>query len=118
MTATRVFRDYLFYARWGLQRPNVYVNTMLVFALVGLWHAANSYWLLWGTLHGVGFCVYLAFRRFGMPIRRRFAWIPDKVRSGLAIATTYVFVCACWVAPSLLIRRGSALITLFWRWIS
>lgn len=118
ITATRVFRDYAFYVRWGRQRPNVYVNTMIVFVLVGLWHAANIYWLLWGTLHGVGFCVCLAFRRFGTPIRKRFAWIPENVRSGLAIATTYVFVCACWAAPSWLIRQGSSVTAMIWRWIS
>jgi D-alanyl-lipoteichoic acid acyltransferase DltB (MBOAT superfamily) len=118
MTATRLFRDCAFYVRWGLQRPNVYLNTMILFVLVGLWHAANAYWILWGTLHGLGFCVYLVFRRFGEPLRTRFAWIPEKVRSALAIATTYVFVCACWATPSWLIRQGSSLTAMMWRWIS
>lgn len=118
MTATRLFRDCAFYVRWGLQRPNVYLNTMIVFVLVGLWHGANLYWILWGTLHGMGFCTYLVFRRFRVPLRTRFAWIPEKARSGLAIATTYVFVCACWATPSWLIRQGLSLTATFWRWIS
>ena len=42
LTATTVFRDYFFYNRWGL-RGNVYVNTIVVFLAVGLWHGSNAY---------------------------------------------------------------------------
>lgn len=118
MTATRVFRDYAFYVRWGLSRPNVYLNTMVVFVLVGLWHGAFAYWLVWGALHGLGFCVFLAFRRFGRPIRSLGTGIPATIRSGLALATTYVFVCVCWAIPPWLIRQGSAIFSMVFAWIS
>ena len=113
MTATRVFRDYAFYARWGLSRPNIYLNTMVVFILVGLWHGAIEYWLTWGTLHGIGFCGFLAYRRFGSTLRGRCTWFPAPIKSGLGIATTYVFVCVCWSVPPWLIRQGYAIFGMF-----
>jgi D-alanyl-lipoteichoic acid acyltransferase DltB (MBOAT superfamily) len=65
MTATFVFRDYLFYNRWGRRSYNIYFNTILLFTLVGLWHDANAYWVLWGFLHGLLFVTYLFWRKFG-----------------------------------------------------
>lgn len=104
MTATAVFRDYLFYNRWGFRRANAYVNTMILFVTVGLWHGANAYWVLWGALHGVGFCAYLVYKR------RRAA---DATRVGmptpLAAALTYVFVCSCWAVPSVVLKLVGAL---------
>ena len=64
MTATFLFRDYLFYNRWGRRTYNIYFNTVLLFTLVGLWHAANAYWILWGFLHGLSFCVFLLWRKY------------------------------------------------------
>ena len=55
ITVTNAFRDIIFYNRWGLPHPNLYLNTMIVFLAVGVWHAANPYWALFGFLHGLGF---------------------------------------------------------------
>lgn len=110
MTATAVFRDYAFYARWGLARPNMYVNTVIVFLLVGLWHGPNEYWLVWGMLHGLGFCVFLLYRRHGAGLRRACAWVPEGCRSAIARTATYVFVCSCWFAPPWIIRTAAGYI--------
>src|SRR5215510_14920244 len=98
MTATSVFRDYLFYNRWGRRNYNVYFNTVLLFTLVGLWHAANAYWILWGFLHGLLFCVFLLWRQYsksfpGLPLRGT-----AMSRSGARLLT-YICVCACWYLP-------------------
>jgi D-alanyl-lipoteichoic acid acyltransferase DltB (MBOAT superfamily) len=96
MTVTRVCRDYLFYNRWGFKKVNVYLNLLLVFLSVGLWHDTNWYWAAWGLLHGTGFCVYLWYRTH----RERLAFIvtvfPLKVREITSRALTYTFVCLCW----------------------
>ncbi len=97
MTATRVFRDYLFYSRWGLRRYNVYVNTLVLFTLVGLWHGANAYWIPWGFLHGVMFCAFLAWRKWGASRGRAITGTPADVASRVA---TYLGVCAAWYLPS------------------
>jgi len=104
MTATAVFRDYLFYNRWGLRTYNVYFNTLLVFTLVGLWHAANAYWILWGFLHGLLFCGFLIWRKYG----NRLSGIPLRGTSIAQMAArtfTYVSVCACWYLPSKIIQK-------------
>jgi len=98
MTATAVFRDYLFYNRWGMRSYNVYFNTVLLFALVGLWHETNAYWLVWGLLHAFLFSTYLVWRKY------RTGWtLPLQGTPAARISArvlTYVCVCACWYLPS------------------
>jgi D-alanyl-lipoteichoic acid acyltransferase DltB (MBOAT superfamily) len=104
MTATFVFRDYLFYNRWGFQSYNIYLNTVLLFTLVGLWHAANAYWILWGLLHGVLFCLFLLWKKYN----NRIHFLPFRgtVLAGTAARVlTYVSVCACWYLPSKILQK-------------
>lgn len=100
MTVTRLCRDYLFYNRWGFKRSNVYVNLVIVFLAVGLWHSMNLYWASWGLLHGAGFCVYLWYRTH----KERFGFIGELVsaraRRIASVALTYAFVCLCWYAAN------------------
>ena len=104
MTATYVFRDYLFYNRWGRQTYNIYFNTILLFTLVGLWHAANAYWVLWGFLHGLLFTGYLLWRKWSprlqhLPLR-------GTRLAGLSAAVfTYFCVCICWYLPSKFLQK-------------
>jgi membrane protein involved in D-alanine export len=91
MTATTVFRELLFYNRWGLRRFHPYVNTMLVFLAVGLWHGSNLYWISFGLLHGAYFCSFLWFRSWsGRPRFSRWA----------GTLLTYFCVCTAWYLPS------------------
>jgi hypothetical protein len=104
MTATHVFRDYLFYNRWGMRTYNIYFNTVLLFTLVGLWHAANAYWILWGFLHGLVFCCFLLWRKYNarlghLPLRG------TRISRAAARAFTYFWVCACWYLPSKLLQK-------------
>lgn len=104
MTATFVFRDYLFYNRWGRGTYNIYLNTLILFTLVGLWHAANAYWVLWGFLHGLLFCSFLLWRKYG----RRLSRLPLRgtpVATAGARVLTYVSVCICWYLPSKIIQK-------------
>ncbi|MGH7286357.1 MAG: MBOAT family O-acyltransferase [Polyangiaceae bacterium] len=94
MTVTNMLRDYLFYNRWGFRTPNAYVNTLVLFVAVGLWHSTDFFWFTWGLLHGIGFCIFLWFhRRRGKPL------LGPRLGKFLSIAVTYVFVCSCWAAP-------------------
>ncbi len=108
MTATYVFRDYLFYNRWGRQTYNIYFNTIFLFTLVGLWHAANAYWILWGFLHGLLFVTFLLWRKFSprlgsMPLRG------TPVSKTAARALTYFCVCMAWYLPSKILQRLGAI---------
>ncbi len=107
MTATRVFRDYLFYNRWGFERHNPYVNSIVLFTLVGLWHAANAYWILWGLLHGVYMCCFLLWRKHskglfgGLPLRG------SATTLWAARAFTFLVVCSAWYLPPKLLQMLS-----------
>ncbi len=108
MTATAVFRDYLFYNRWGLSHYNVYVNTLLLFTLVGLWHDAGAYWILWGLLHGLLFCTFMTWRRY----RTRIGHLPLQgtwAARRAAQIVTYLCVCACWYLPSKIVQKLGSL---------
>ena len=99
MTATSVFRDYLFYNRWGGQSINVYLNTLIIFTLVGMWHSFNLYWVLWGLLHGIGFCIFIWYsqsRQRPSHDNTHGTW-GSRLLGGDA---TYIFVCSCWLLPS------------------
>lgn len=102
ITLTRVYRDYLFFNRWGLERPNLYLNTVIVFVAMGLWHAGNLYWLFFGLLHAAGFCFYLWFQQ----LKRDYPWLaaePTRLTRFGGWLLTYVFVCMCWYVPSKLV---------------
>jgi D-alanyl-lipoteichoic acid acyltransferase DltB (MBOAT superfamily) len=105
MTATSVFRDYLFYNRWGRGTYNVYCNTIVLFTLVGLWHQANAYWILWGFLHGLLFCCFLFWRKYN----RRLGYIPLRgtvVSRTAARALSYLSVCILWYLPSKILQKA------------
>ena len=110
MTATRLFRDYLFYNRWGRRSVNVYVNTMILFTLVGVWHGANSFWVIWGMWHGVGFCAYLWYKKHApsLPLER-FGWSGTRANVLGAVAT-YLFVVLGWAAPIYVVRAARSLL--------
>jgi len=104
MTATSVFGDYFFFNRWGLAKANLYINTLVVFLMVGVWHGLNGYWVLWGLLHGIGFCGYLWYRanksRFAI-WRHRVLDAPFRFAGPIA---TYVYVCSCWFLPPTILK--------------
>ncbi len=103
MTATFVFRDYLFYNRWGRQTYNILFNTLLLFTLVGLWHEANSYWILWGFLHGLLFCTFLLWRKYTQRVNLPLRGTRASKMAGRAL--TYFGVCMCWYLPSKIIQK-------------
>lgn len=98
LTVTNFFRDALFYQRWGLRKPSVYFNLMLLFLAVGLWHGTNLYWSLWGLLHGLGFTLYLLYRSGRLPRIQVAGW--ERISAFGSAAITYLFVCGCWYLPN------------------
>ena len=49
------FRDYLYIPLGGSRRglPRTLLNSLIVFALCGLWHGASAMFVLWGLWHGL-----------------------------------------------------------------
>jgi alginate O-acetyltransferase complex protein AlgI len=90
-------RDYIFFAlpparhaKWRL-----YWNTLITFALGGIWHGASWTFLIWGLLHGIGLGVNHAVEaiwpRRGKQSPRRLI-----VRIG-SVLLTFHFVCLTWI---------------------
>lgn len=104
MSVTAVFRDLLFYNRWGRKKANPYVNSVILFTLVGLWHNPNAYWILWGFLHGCAFAGFLWWCKYRDQI------LPTALRSRIprrdlwSAALTYAVVCSMWAIPSVLLK--------------
>ena len=59
MTLSRWLRDYLYVGLGGNRRGErrTYVNLFLVMIIGGLWHGANTTFIIWGALHGTALVV-------------------------------------------------------------
>lgn len=88
MTMTGFFTKYVYFPLGGNRKGKIrtYINTMIVFAVSGLWHGAGWAFVEWGMLHGAALCFH---RAFGDRIKR----IPGLITTGV----TFVFVNFAWV---------------------
>lgn len=90
-------RDYLFFSLPGnrTSRRAPYFNTLLTFALGGLWHGASWTFLAWGALHGGG----LAAARLLESRRPRGRGVPPLPpwRRAAGAVLTFHFVCFTWI---------------------
>ena len=56
ISVSSFFRDYLYFGLGGSRRGNVYVNLLLTFVAIGLWHGAGWNFVLYGCVHGSMVC--------------------------------------------------------------
>lgn len=84
------FRDYLYIPLGGNKTSKIRYccNIMVTFLISGLWHGANSTFVMWGGTHGVA----LIIERLLMP-KYRFSNRVLKVISGLAV---FSFCAMAW----------------------
>lgn len=59
------FRDYVFNPLGGYRkgRKRAYINLLIVFFLIGLWHGANWTFIIFGVLNAVFIIIHLAIRK-------------------------------------------------------
>lgn len=85
------FRDYVFVSLGGSRRGAVYLNLMVTFVLIGVWHGAGWHFLLYGALHGAVICLERWHRA-----RRTALGLPPLPQAGLGwlarVAITFNFV--------------------------
>lgn len=57
------FRDYIFNQLGGIRKSTrrIYINTMIVFLISGLWHGASWTFVIWGAINGLAIVVYRFF---------------------------------------------------------
>ncbi|MFZ5535866.1 MAG: MBOAT family O-acyltransferase [Pseudomonadota bacterium] len=90
MTLGSWLRDYLYIPLGGSRVAawRVYLNLMLIMAISGLWHGADSLnFLLWGLLHGAAMVVQRFWERHHGP----------RLPALLAWGLTMLFVFSAWV---------------------
>jgi len=97
------FREYLYWSVGGSKHGHVYLNLMVTFVAIGLWHGAGWNFVAYGLLHGGAVCLERVQR-----LRRRAAGLSDQDDSTMGywtgLAYTFVFVAVArilFVAPDL-----------------
>ncbi len=97
------FRDYLFFGVGGSKYGNVYLNLMITFIAIGIWHGAGWNFVLYGVLHGA----FVGLERWRRN-KRKAAGIsePDYQGSRMVLQWFWIFNV---VAFSRLLFRGGSL---------
>jgi len=82
-------RDYIYFPLGGNKQgfTKTQINIFIAMVLSGLWHGANTTFLIWGLLHGVGVII--------SNINDRYAYI--NLSAMHARILTIVFICMTWV---------------------
>ncbi|MCI7189282.1 MAG: MBOAT family protein, partial [Lachnospiraceae bacterium] len=109
ITLTRFFTRYLYIPLGGNRKgkARMYLNTLLVFLISGIWHGKGLTFIIWGMMHGVLYVVTRWYRE-----RRKDRDIVHGVAHGagkkagriLAVFVTFLYVNVAWVffrAPDL-----------------
>ncbi len=86
VSLTNWFRDYIYIPLGGNRTRFWMLNTLIVFAISGLWHGANWNFIIWGLLAGVAILVHRVFRKWGLRL-----WTP------LGIALTAFYMIFVWM---------------------
>ena len=87
-------KDYIYIPLGGnrMKKWRWYYNLIIVFLLSGLWHGANTTFLVWGLLHGV----YLVLSLMIYPEREKI--VPENLlMRGLGIFVTFHLVLFSWI---------------------
>lgn len=97
ITLSEWLRDYLYIPLGGNRRGRLrtYVNLLITMLLGGLWHGANWTFVVWGFLHGAGLAIHKLWTE--LRSRRGITASPSRAGQMLGWASTYAFVCVCWV---------------------
>ncbi len=98
-------RDYVYIPLGGGRhgKARTAVNGLFAFSLVGLWHGAQWYYVLWGIYHGVGLVTYRLYREFvWKPFEASYPDLPSQTwfrlpTAALSWLITQAFVFTGWM---------------------
>jgi alginate O-acetyltransferase complex protein AlgI len=95
ISLTSWFRDYLYIPLGGrrVKFPRWIFNVLLVFVLSGLWHGASWTFIIWGTLHGLGYLTENILNK----ILKINTESRNILFNTLRILKTFLFVSFAWV---------------------
>lgn len=92
ISLTSWFRDYIYFPLGGsrVSKARTYFNVLIVFGISGLWHGADTSFIIWGLLNGL----YQVLEQMVEPLRSR---NKGPVISVLRCLLTFVLITAAWV---------------------
>jgi alginate O-acetyltransferase complex protein AlgI len=88
------FRDYVYIPLGGSRKGTfkTYFNLFITMVLSGIWHGANSTFIVWGIVHGFASALNRGFNDY---LKRNNKKV--NIPSGLSILINYIFVSLAWV---------------------
>ncbi len=86
VSLTNWFRDYIYIPLGGNRTRMWFINTLIVFAISGLWHGANWNFIIWGLLAGIAIIAHRFYRKLGMRL-----WGP------LGMGLTMIYMIFVWM---------------------
>jgi len=88
ITLGRFVRDYIYIPLGGsrISEVRTYLNLMIVFFVIGLWHGAGWTFVFWGCLHGAALVIHRLWRKLNIKMPRFLAWL-----------ITFNFVNGAWI---------------------
>lgn len=96
------FRDYLFFAVGGSKYGNVYINLMITFVAIGIWHGAGWNFVLYGMMHGA----FVGIERWRRNARKA-AGIAEPEYNGARLVFQWFWIFNVVAFSRLLFRGGS-----------
>lgn len=103
ITMSSFFRDYVFFSLGGSRRGNAYVNVVITFVAIGIWHDAGWNFVVYGFCHG-GMVAFERWRRR----RHEAAGRPPAVPTWWGTLASIVFVFS-FVSFTRVLFRGESL---------
>jgi D-alanyl-lipoteichoic acid acyltransferase DltB (MBOAT superfamily) len=90
------FRDYVYIPLGGNRKgkSRTVINILIVFALSGLWHGANSTFIVWGLLNGL-FILPSVFVNEKANVEEK-TWFPS-FSSLVKMLSTFLFITLAWI---------------------
>jgi len=94
------FRDYIYFplggSRCGVSKT--IRNTMIVFAISGLWHGANWTYVCWGLYNGllVSLGLLIGWKSADKRVVAAGRWLPS-VKDALQVLITFALCCLGWI---------------------
>ena len=107
MTLVRFLRDYV-YLPLGGNRRHVFLNYLVIFLGVALWHVTSTAFVIWGLWHGLGMCLLKKWQDFWASVEeanrpglvnslQKWARRHPKMVTAVSTLVTFHFVALGWL---------------------
>ncbi len=92
ITMSSFFRDYLYFSIGGSKYGNVYLNLIITFVAIGIWHGAGWTFVVYGLLHGS----LVGWERFRREARKRHGLPTEPTGARLVLSILITFTIVSW----------------------